>query len=110
MTEESERQEENCEKLLIDDASDFKFHVAYMAYSEIFDRTFDLENKKSLNENIVSLQKNKIDYSTFYINIDQFRSISSSSGSSHRSFIKTQKKRDWRRRIQKDERNKRYRK
>ena len=110
MTEESERQDESCQKLLIDDPSDFKFHAAYMVYSETFDRMLDTENKKSLNENITALRQEKIDFSTFYNNIDQFRSIGGARGSSGRTFIKTQKKRDWRRSIQKDERNKRYRK
>ena len=110
MTEESEIQDERCDKLLIDDPSDFKFHAAYMAYSETFDRMVDTENKRSLNENILALRENKIEYSMFYINIDQFRSIGSGIGSSGRTFIKTQKKRDWRRSIQKDERNRRHRK
>jgi hypothetical protein len=98
------------EKLLIDDLSNFQFHAAYMAYSEAFDRTGSEESKKQLNENIVALQQNKIDCPTFYRNISQFRGEESYQRGYGRALIKTQKKREWRRKTQKQERIQRHRK
>ena len=95
------------EKLLIDDPTNFQFHVAYLAYSEIYDKTADLEAKKQLNQHILALKQNQIDYSTFYGNINRYRNA----GPSHhysRALIKTQKKREWRRNAQKREREKRH--
>jgi hypothetical protein len=99
------------EKLLIDNPSDFLFHAAYVAYSEVFDNIADSEGKKQLNESIVALQQKKIDCSTFYRNISNYRS---EGGSAPRTFgrlmIKTQRKRDWRRQTQKHERIQRHKK
>ncbi len=95
------------EKLLIDNLSDFQFHAAYLAYSDIFDKTTNLEAKKQLNQNITALQQNQVDYPTFYRSINQYREQSSQHNYG-RAFIKTQKKREWRRTAQRRERNKRH--
>jgi len=112
MMEKSEDNESNSpEKLLIDDPSNFQFHAAYLTYSEIYDKITSSETKKQLNENLIALQKNQIDYPTFYKNINQYRIGESSPYRHSRSmFIKTQKKQEWRRETQKQERNRRYRK
>jgi len=107
--EESDNSEStSSEKLLIDNPSDFRFHAAYLTYADTYDRTTSPETKKQLNQNIMALQQNQIDYPTFYKNINQYRE---GDGSQHRygaSFIRTQKKREWRRKMQKRERNKRH--
>jgi hypothetical protein len=105
MTEEPEKKEQTSpEKLLIDNPSSFQFHTAYMTYSDIFDKTTSAETKKQLNQSITALQQNQIDYQTFYENISQFRGGDASWRSYGRTSIKTQKKREWRRKTQKHER------
>ncbi|MDH5448823.1 MAG: hypothetical protein OEY24_05955 [Candidatus Bathyarchaeota archaeon] len=110
MTEESNNTSIPPEKLLIDKPSDFQFHAAYLAYSDTYDKTSNPETKKQLNQNITSLQQNQIDYHTFYRNINQFREETSPNHSYGRAQIRTQKKREWRRKSQKRERNKRHKK
>jgi hypothetical protein len=111
MTEETRNEIAGpCERLLIDNPSDFQFHAAYIAYSSTFDKTTNPETKKLLNESIIALQKKEIDYQAFYGNINRFRGEESSQFHYGRDLIKTQKKREWRRRAQKQERIKRHRK
>lgn len=98
------------EKLMIDDASDFQFHAAYLAYSQAFDKTSSEEGKKLLNNNLCSLQRKEIDYSMFYRNISQYRGPEANLYIHNRPFIATQKKQEWRRKTQKQERIKRHRK
>jgi len=74
MAQESEKNESTSpEKLLIDNPSDFKFHAAYLTYSNTYDKTTNSEAKKQLNQNIRALQQKQIDHSTFYKNISQYR-------------------------------------
>ena len=111
MTEESGTKESaSPEKLLIDDPSNFQFHAAYLTYSDIYDKATNPETKKLLNQNIVALQQNQMDYQTFYESIDQFRGGESAQHGYGRAFIKTQKKREWRRKTQRHERIERHRK
>ena len=111
MTEESHDNESALpEKLSIDNPSDFQFHAAYLTYSEIFDKIASLETRKQLNQNIMALQQSQIDYPTFYRNINQYRTEASSNHRYNRTQIRTQKKREWRRKAQKRERNKRHKK
>jgi hypothetical protein len=99
------------EKLLIDNPSNFQFHAAYLSYSEAFDKTVDPEGRKQLNENIVALQQNQIDCPTFYRNIGRYREDAGPAPRTHgRMMIKTQRKREWRRKTQKHERIQRHRK
>ncbi len=111
MTEESENKESaSTEKLLIDDQSSFQFHAAYLTYSDIFDKASNPETKKLLNQNIVALQQNQMDYPAFYESIDQFRGGESAQHGYGRSFIKGVKKKEWRRKTQRHERIERHRK
>jgi len=111
MTEESKNKELiSPEKLLIDNPADFQFHAAYITYSDAYDKAINPETKKKLNQNILALQQNQIDFQTFYRDISQYRSIDNPQHNVGRFFIKTQKKREWRRERQKQERDKRYRK
>jgi len=111
MTDESDSNESTSqEKLLIDNPSDFQFHAAYLTYSNIYDKTINPETKKELSQNIRALQQNQIDYPTFYRNIDQYRTEEGSQHGYSRAFIKTQKKREWRRKMQKHERIERHKK
>jgi DNA polymerase IIIc chi subunit len=109
MTEESENKEPiSPEKLLIDSSSNFQFHAAYVAYSDVFDKVTDAEAKKQLNQNILDLQQNQIDYQAFYERIGKFRGEDPNLRSYGRAFIKTQKKREWRRKTQKHDRIERH--
>jgi hypothetical protein len=109
MTEESNKEVAPPEKLLIDNPADFRFHAAYLTYSNIYDKTTNPETRKQLNQNITALQQNQIDYSTFYRNISQYRA--EEGGFQHgygKTLIRTQKKREWHMKMQKRERNKRH--
>ena len=112
-TEQTEQTEqataEPVEKQMIDKPSDFMFHAAYMVYSDAWDRTQSSEAKLKLNEAITMLSEDKIDCETFYREISQYRGHTGPDQfSGGRAFIETQRKRDWRRREQRDERNKRH--
>jgi len=111
MTVESDNNESAPpEKLLIDNTSDFQFHAAYLTYSDTFDKTENLEIKNQLNLSIKALKDNQIDYPTFYRNISQYRAEASSQHPYRRTLIRTQRKREWRQKAQKRERNKRHKK
>ena len=96
-------------KLLIDRPSDFRFHAAYLAYSEVWDKTASPEIRSKLNEFIESLAKNEIDYQNFYDKINQYRTNISPELARSRMFIETQRKKEWRRREAKSAREARHR-
>ncbi len=110
MTEEAKPQssEEEVAKLMIDRPSDFRFHAAYLAYSETWDKSTSEEMKTELNEIISSLSKEEMNYSSFYKRLDQFRSGDSKHYAYPRKRIETQRKRDWRKRQTRDQRNARH--
>ena len=115
MTQEPEPQpnkaKETVPKLMIDRPSDFKFHAAYFAYSQAWDKTSTQETKIKLNEIISSLSKEEMNYESFYEIMGQY--IGDGSGSKHyaytRDIIETQRKRDWRKREERAARNARHR-
>jgi hypothetical protein len=98
------------EKLLIDDSTNFLFHAAYSAYSVAFDKTSSPKGRRQLNQTIIALQLKQIDYATFYESISQYRKNEGPKFHYGRAFIETQRKKDWRRNTQKQERNKRHKK
>ncbi|MEM1507282.1 MAG: hypothetical protein QXU02_04675 [Candidatus Bathyarchaeia archaeon] len=109
MSEEVEKDIKSApKKITIDDLSNFRLHAAYLAYSEAYDKSIDLEVRKYLNQNMIDLQQNKIDYQTFYENINRYRQIDGSQRQRKLS-IKTQSKSEWRNQMRKFEREKRYR-
>ncbi len=110
MTEEAEKKEPLPEKLLIDDPNDFRFHAAYLVYSEVFDRKPDAQVRAELNQMIEALKANKIEYPEFYGKIGQYRSSAGYGQDQSRFFMKTMRKKDWRRATQKNERIRRHRK
>jgi hypothetical protein len=107
-SEESENIEPK--KLSLDDPSNFQFHAAYLAYSELFEKSNKSEIKKQLNETIIALKENKQTYSNFYRSINKFREERTRPLSYNRSIIKTQRKRDYRKNKQKSERIRRHKK
>jgi hypothetical protein len=110
MSEKSEKDKLDSErKVIVEGSSNFQFNAAYLAYSEAYDKNSDPEVRKYLNQNIIALQQNKIDYQTFYRNINQYRQINTAQYYS-RSSIKTQSKGEWRSKMRKIEREKRYEK
>jgi len=112
MVEEPEKKEPlpPPEKLNLDDPSNFQFHAAYSTYSELFDRSTSPETKKQLNESIMTLKNSGGDYSAFYESISRFRNEDYTQHGFGRAFIKTQKKREWRRKTQKHDRISRHKK
>jgi hypothetical protein len=109
MTEEPDTEETTpLEKLLIDNPSDFLFHAAFLAYSKAYDKTTDPETKRQLNQNITALQKSEIDCPTFYRNISRYRAEEDSQHNYAQASIKTQRKREWRRKTQKHDRIERH--
>jgi len=112
MTEESKPQsneDEEVTKLMIDRPSDFRFHAAYLAYSETWDKITLQETKTELNDIMSLLSKEEISYSSFYKRLDEYRRGGSKHFAYPRKRIETQRKRDWRKRQNKDMRNSRYR-
>ncbi len=111
MTEEAKPQssEEEVTKLMIDRSSDFRFHAAYLAYSETWDKSTSKETKTELNEIISSLSKEEISYSSFYERLDQYGTRGSQHYAYPRKRIETQRKRDWRKKQTKEQRNARHR-
>jgi hypothetical protein len=110
MTEEPNENETPVpEKLLIDEPTNFPFHAAYVVYSELFDSATEDEAKADLNRNIEALKQNRIDCETFYRNISHHRKTGQ--GQYHDRFsLQTQRKRDWRKKAQRQERIKRHKK
>jgi len=108
MTEETNPQTEEVTKLLIDKPSDFKFHAAYLAYSGTWDKITSPDTRTELNNILTSLSKEEMSYSSFYKTLDEYRRRGSKHYEFSRQRIETQRKRDWRKKRNKQERNSRY--
>jgi hypothetical protein len=100
---------EEVKKLMIDKPSDFRFHAAYIAYSEAWDQSASEETRTELNEIISSLSKEEISYSDFYKMLGQYGTRGSQHHIYPRKRIETQRKRDWRKRQTREARNARHR-
>ncbi len=112
MTEEPNEPTSNepqTEKLLIDDPSSFQFHAAYLVYSEAFDHAGE-DARKELNQNLEDLKSNKIDLETFYVNISRYRKVEQMPRQGGKFTVTTQRKKDWRKKTQRQERIKRHKK
>jgi len=111
MTEESENNGSPVpEKLSLDSSSDFQFKAAYIVYSDLFDKATDVETRRQLNEGMNSLRQKLIDYATFYERISQYRLENVPRYRYERTSIRTQRKQEWRKRTEKQERMKRHKK
>ena len=104
-----ETQTEEVKKLLIDKPSDFKFHAAYIAYSETWDKLGAPDIRNELNDILVSLSKDEMSYSNFYRTLDDYRRRGSKHYEFSREKIETQRKRDWRQKQTRSQRNQRHR-
>ena len=105
----NENPQPKIEKLLIDNnPENFPFHAAYLVYEEAFDKANDPNAKEQLNQNIQALYENKIDTSTFYMNISRYRKVDVPR--QERFSMQTQRKRDWRKKEQRQDRIKRHKK
>jgi hypothetical protein len=107
-TSTEETPTEEITKLLIDKPSDFKFHAAYLAYSETWDKINSPDIRTELNNLIKALSKKQIDYSSFYRTLDEHRRTGSKHFEFSRQRIETQRKRDWRQKRNRQERNSRH--
>ena len=99
--------ENKTQKLNIDRPQDFKFHIAYGAYSRAWDENTSEATRAKLNELISSLANDESSYSIFYARIQEYRSDSAPIISS-RSRIETVKKKDWQRGETQHARNRRH--
>ncbi len=95
-------------KVTLEKAGDFKFKVAYEAYSQVFDKTPEIEDRERLNNIISQLFNQDISYQRFYGEIDQYRRSSDENREFLRTKIQGQRKRDYRRDEQKKHRIKRH--
>jgi hypothetical protein len=102
-------------KLLIDRPTDFRFHAAYLIYSSAWDKTSSNDIKLKLNNAIEALSNDKIDYESFYREVNQYRAEfnpehfeGGRTRGGSMGFIETQRKRDWRQREEKARRNARH--
>jgi len=94
---------------LMDRPSDFRFHAAYLVYSEAWDKAQSPEVKLKLNEIMDALSAEKIEYETFYREISQYRvGFSPEHLTGTRAYIETGRKKEWRRREERERRNKRH--
>lgn len=101
--------ETQTEKLLIDDTSNFQFHAAYLVYSEAFDHAGE-DAKKELNQDLEDLKSNKVDLETFYVNVSRYRKVEPMPRQGGKFTVATQRKKDWRKKTQRQERIKRHKK
>ncbi|MGD0549410.1 MAG: hypothetical protein ABSA81_02545 [Candidatus Bathyarchaeia archaeon] len=98
------------QKLEIDRAQDFKFHVAYGVYARAWEDNKSDTARLRLNELISSLSKDDSEdsYYAFYSGIQEYRRDSMSFRSG-RTRIQTSRKRDWQQRDSRDRRDSRHR-
>jgi len=109
MTEQpNENNQSQVQKLLIDNPENFQFHAAYVVYEEAFDKARDNQAKIELNQNLQDLSENKIDTETFYGNVSRFRKLDVPR--QERFSMQTQRKKDWRKKEQRQDRIKRHKK
>ena len=88
----SEKSNTKISKLMIDREDDFKFHRAYLAYAASWDDNNSDEARTDLNDLIDDLSNNKINYHTFYAQLNHFRrSVEYRS----RALIQGQRKKEW---------------
>ncbi|MCW4022822.1 MAG: hypothetical protein ACOWW1_09795 [archaeon] len=104
----NEPQTEQVDKLSIDKPSDFKFHAAYLAYSKTWDKVESPTTKEEINSILVALSKDKMEYDEFYRMLDEFRRQGSKHYEFSRQKIETQRKRDWRQKQNRSQRNQRH--
>ena len=104
----NEPQTEQVDKLSIDKPSDFKFHAAYLAYSKTWDKVKSSNTKEEINAILVDLSKDKLEYGKFYKMLDEFRRQGSKHYEFSRQRIDTQRKRDWRQKQNRSQRNQRH--
>ncbi len=95
-------------KVTFEQIRDFKFKVAYEAYSNLFDKTHEIKERHSLNTLISQLSNKEISYQQFYGEINRYRGGADRTREFSRMRIQGQKKRDYRRDEQKKQRIKRH--
>jgi hypothetical protein len=106
--EQEKEGREAVKKLDIDRPLNFKYHAAYLAYSQTWDENSSEEARNKLNDVMASLTDEEDSYSNFYSDLSQFRK--ESNDFSGRSRIRTRSKREWRKSEANAERLSRYRK
>lgn len=107
-TNTKELQNEEPKKLFIDNPSDFRFHAAYLAYSQTWDKIESPQTRNELNDILQCLCEEEMSYSSFYRTLDEYRRRGSKHYEFSRQRIETQRKRDWRMKRNRQERNSRH--
>lgn len=93
-------------KINFDKPTNFQLQAAYTAYSKAWDDISSETAKTKLNEIMTTLFQGKNTYSSFYFELNQFRK---DYPKYERKRITGQRKRDWRRSLQKKIRGERHR-
>ncbi|MCW4015573.1 MAG: hypothetical protein NWF06_04315 [Candidatus Bathyarchaeota archaeon] len=103
-----ETQTEEITKLPNNKPSDFKFQAAYLAYSKTWDTLDTSETRAEVNDILVALSNDEMSYSSFYQELDDYRNRGSKHYEFSRERIETQRKRDWRQKQTRSQRNQRH--
>jgi len=101
-------EEEPVSKVTFDEIADFKLKAAYTTYSQLYDEVDRAEERLRLNDLISQLLNEKISFPHFYSEINRYKEDSRRGREFHRTRIKGQRKRAYRRDQQEKERIKRH--
>ena len=96
-------EDETVSKIVFGSMPDFKFSVAYEAYSKSFDRVNGAQERRRLNDVIVKLFNKEIGYPQFYDEINPNLATSDRGREFQSPRVSGQRKRDYRRDEQKRE-------
>ena len=102
------KDEQPVSKVTYEKMTDFKFIVAYDAYSKAWDNQQGIEQRRRLNGFISQLFNNEISYPHFYREINRYTGGPSGGQELKRTRIQGQRKRDYRRKEQRRSRQKRH--
>lgn len=91
---EEDKSDKAVSKIVLDKQS-FQFKAAYSAYSKTWNEELSEEDKVKLNDMLLNLSEGHTTYPVFYRELNSFRGEYQTR--LERTFIKGQRKRDWRR-------------
>ena len=95
-------------KIHDDEITDFKLKAAYRTYSQLFDDIEEMVERRKLNDLMSRLVNEEIGFQQFYGEINRYKENVSQSRRFHRTSIRGQRKRAYRRDQQEKERIRRH--
>jgi hypothetical protein len=104
---ENSSENKTLSKLDLDRPQDFRFHIAYKAYSQAWEDNTSESVRVKLNELLSSLANDENGYSSFYAQIEKYRKDLTPFRSGN-TRIETQRKRAWQESDTRDRRNRRH--